>query len=175
MKRITGPVFEDVVLHVAAEGVESEREITCLRRAKLWDTAMQRPDDRVPAIRMGGVEGLERGYAMHRTLDPLNLLDVEAHERYDKGIYKYRTVWGTHRGAINKANILRALRDWPTEWRRLWVGEHGGVPVDVVIIGLVALGFSPPKKLVTIGNLARGIPLNSGGMTFDWPLLACPS
>lgn len=174
MKKITGPVFEEVVLACASSGVTGHKEITCLKRANLWDLTSNRPDDRVQALRTAGVSGLERAYAFHRALDRRCFLDDVARETYTKMLTKYRHLLSPRDKPIQRADVTQVLQEWPADWRRLLVGDAGGVPIDSVAVALVALGFDPPKTFEDVFDISRGIPTHSSGSSFEWTLLWCP-
>lgn len=170
-----GPVLRDVLLNCPLTSIGTEREMSALRRADLWDNVFRMPTDRLVGIRMGGPEGIDRGYAMHRCLDTLTWLDGQAYEKYADVSKKYRNELTLHGRPIRRPSILRILRTWPEEGRRPLVGLHGAVPLDAVIIGLVAQGFDPPKTLEAVFAAAKDLPQNSGGSVQEWVLIECPS
>lgn len=175
MRKITGPVFEEVVLVCPPAGVTGYKEVTCLKRSNLWDPVSNRPDDRVPALRMAGIEGLERAYAFHRALDRHCLVDDVARQTYEKMLFKYRHLLRPRCRPIGQAEVIAVLQNWPTEWRRQFVGDAGGVPMDSVAVALVAMGFDPPTSFEDVFDISRGIPTHASGSSTDWTLLCCPS
>lgn len=164
-----GPVLRAAL---TADGTLTLREEAALRRAGLWDRHHRMPSDRSYGICRGGVEGLDRGYAMHECLDTHAVHDAVAVERYEAGIRRYFRVQTRD---ILSPDVQDVLDAWPVDLRRPFVGRFGGVPLDAVLIALVASGFAPPRSFGAALHFADGFRQDGGGSAVDWPLLHCPS
>ncbi len=163
MKRI-GPVLKVALLYTEANAAASQDEKAALRRAGLWDKEMERPSDRVAAIRMGGEDGLDRAYAMHQGLEPYAVIDTDAERRY-AGLY----IPQRYRRTTTRA-LQAIIQEWPTAWLRM-VGALGGVPLVAALIALVAVGYDPPNRLADIEPLLKGLPTHSGSLITDWVII----
>lgn len=155
----------------------SSRERQSLHRAFLWDHDMERPSDRLMAISMAGEVGFERGLVMHYSLDPFNSKSIVM-DRLESQMKKYshKDSFAANTGKqINQKSVVSALQRWPKNWRRMLTGDHGGVPVDALIVALVADGFSVPMTWEQISAVGNGFNLSYGGSTSDWPLIWCPA
>lgn len=167
-----GRVLEAALRETAASGTVPPNYKAALARVGLWDRQMNRPDDRVAAIRRGN---LERGFAMHKALTPSNVAAGAP-----EAVARYATLeLSSHGRAITAADVRAALLDWPRDWLRFTV--NGAVPLDCLLIGLVSAGFDAPVSFQDFGQgsfvteVRKVTYLSSGGMTFDWPNVEVPS
>jgi hypothetical protein len=129
-----------------------------LRRFGLWDKDMERPHDRVCALRLGV---LTRAWAMHEAL-PMRLPAWRGEEwTYVPPLLKGREA--------TTDEFRTLLLSWPEDWQRNAFG--GSVPLDCMLIALVGQGFAPPATEADFRLLCGPMSLSSGGSVFDWPLV----
>ena len=73
---------------------------------------------------------------------------------------------------LTAADLRRALRDWPEDRRQGFAGDL--VPLDHLLVELVAAGFAPPASMADVGRLCIGLDRVRGTHTTDWILLRIP-
>lgn len=172
---IIGPVLEKLLLSPVE--TPSAREKQALHRAFLWDYRNNRPSDRLMGISLFGRHGFQRGLAMHRSLDEhcsKSIVTDRLTDRIKK--FSLKGPFSAYTGReITHSEACMTLVVWPKNWRRMFVGEHGGVPLDALLIALVANGCSVPMTWEKIFAVSDGLVTSSPGFTSEWPIVSCPA
>lgn len=170
-----GPVLEKLLLSPVE--IPSARERQALSRAFLWDHRNNRPSDRLMGISLFGRHGFQRGLAMHHSLDE-HCSKAIVTDRLTNRIknYSIKDSFTVDTGReITHYAVCMTLVAWPKNWRRMFVGEHGGVPLDALLIAVVANNYSVPMTWEKIFAIFNGFTTSSPGFSSEWPIICCPS